>query len=344
MSDYSQTIKAIIQQTETVESALPLKNEACRSQFFFHPHPTAKVCLFLHGFTAGPYQFEPIGKAFYQEGYNVLIPLQPGHGQAGDWNRDCPPPLPTDIQVYQQFALEWLQIARAALQSPKGSLSKQVIVGGLSSGATLAAWLAVDYPQYIEKTLLFAPYLGSKLAGIDWLVRRLPCYYEWPNKDDSGNFGYKGFRFPALKLFLNLGREILSRASEMRTAPMLVIASESDRAVSRHKQQTLFKSVLQHQPQSWYYCFDKSFQIHHRMMTRLEGNDFQNLVIALAKAYVKSQITWEQLQQLAHQMLQGTSWTDSVRDLNLTLQVAPELEVIMTTSLRVDRFKCLSLH
>lgn len=141
MSNYAATIAAILQQTQAREDALPLLNEACRSRFFFKPNPTEKVCLFLHGFTAGPYQFVPIGEAFFRAGYNVLVPLMPGHGQAGDWNRDNPPPLPTNPQIYQQFVLHWLQQAQ--------TLGKQVVVGGLSSGATLAAHLALEYPQQI---------------------------------------------------------------------------------------------------------------------------------------------------------------------------------------------------
>jgi len=84
MFDYSTTIDAIAQQAKTREDALPLRNEKCRSKFFFQPNPAPKVCLFFHGFTAGPYQFEPLGEALFQAGYNVLVPLQPGHGIAGD--------------------------------------------------------------------------------------------------------------------------------------------------------------------------------------------------------------------------------------------------------------------
>lgn len=104
MPDSSTTAAAIIQQAKSIEE-LPIKNYACRSKLFLHPHPTAKVFLFFHGFTAGPYQFEPIGQKLFYAGYNVLVSLQPGHGIAGNWNRDNPPPLPTEREIYQDFAL-----------------------------------------------------------------------------------------------------------------------------------------------------------------------------------------------------------------------------------------------
>jgi len=176
--NYSATTAAIIQQAISLEQTLPIKNQACGSKFFFHPNPTQKVCLFFHGFTAGSYQFEPLGKALYEAGYNVLIPLQPGHGVAGNFNGENPPPLPLEAEDYQKYAVSWLQIAQ--------KLGNKVIVGGLSSGGTLATWLALEYYQEIERTILFSPYLSSKNTIVDFAVEVLPIYFEWLNKDNPG--------------------------------------------------------------------------------------------------------------------------------------------------------------
>lgn len=279
MSDYSTKTAAIIEQTQTYEDALPVRNEKCRSKFFFHPHPTPKVCLFFHGFTAGSYQFEPLGEALFQSGYNVLAPLQPGHGVAGDWNGDNPPPLPEETLVYKQFVLNWLQQSK--------SLGEQLILGGYSTGGTLAAWLAQNYPQDIHKTLLFAPYLSSSFVVTNWLIEVLPFYYEWINKDNPGNFGYDGFRIPALRIFLDMGQEILDRAKTTSATPMLIISSESDQAVSLQEHQELFESVIKYHPNSCYSYFDKELNIPHTMMTELEGNHYIDQLIALAKTFIE---------------------------------------------------------
>jgi esterase/lipase len=258
MSNYTTTINTIIQQTKAIEDGLPIKNDACRSQFFFHPHPTSKVCLFFHGFTAGPYQFKPIGKTLFEAGYNVLVPLQPGHGVAGDWNSDNPPPLPTEAKVYQEFALHWLEVTR--------TLGEQVIIGGLSTGGNLAAWLSLERPQEINKSILFAPYISGTNSLVDFFVEVLPIYIEWLNKDNPGNFGYKGFRVPALRLFLDMGEEMLDRVKSLPIAPFFAIVAESDRTIERHELKKLFKTTLQHQPKSWYFSFEKIFAIpltHH---------------------------------------------------------------------------------
>lgn len=320
MSDYSSITAAIIQQAKNLEKTLPIKNEACRPKFFFHPEPTAKVILFFHGFTAGPYQFEPLGKALFEAGYNVLVPLQPGHGVAGKWDKDNPPPLPSEIEIYQQFAFSWLEVAQ--------KLGDKVIVGGLSTGGNLAAWLALERPQQIERTLLFAPSLGSNNAVVDFLVEVLPIYYEWLNKDNSGNFGYDGFLIPSFRIFLDMGKEILERVEKEPTVPMFVIYSESDRAINHHEIDIFFEALLKQQPKSWYHRFDKSLEIPHTMMTKAEGNKYQDLLITLVKAYVESDLTWDELIKIGYQILQGKTFEAAVSELDL-VDITPDLSVLL---------------
>ncbi len=322
MFDYSTTTTAIAQQAKTREDALPLRHEKCRSKFFFQPNPSPKVCLFFHGFTAGPYQFEPLGEALFQAGYNVLVPLQPGHGVAGNWDGNNPPPLPEDPQVYQQFALDWVEKAKL--------LGKQLIIGGYSTGGTLAAWLAQEHPQHIEKTLLFAPYLSGTNKLVDWLIEILPFYYEWLNKDNPGNFGYDGFPIPALRFLLDMGQQILDQAKNTPATPMLIISSEGDRATNFHEHRELFESVLKHQPKSWYYCFDKALKIPHTMMTEPEGNHYLNLLITLAKAFIDSEVTWADIEEISYQVRQGKPFNVAVDQLNLNQQVSPDLSLIMS--------------
>ncbi|MBD1912747.1 MULTISPECIES: alpha/beta fold hydrolase [unclassified Leptolyngbya] len=279
------------------ESELPLRNEACRSKFFLHSRITKKVFLFFHGFTAGPYQFEPLGNAFHKAGYNVLVPLQPGHGIAGEWSRHNTPPLPTDVRVYQQFVLEWIGRAQ--------ELGDEIIVGGLSSGANLAAWAALEHPEQVGRSLLFAPFLKGRNPLFDWLINVLPFYYEWFNKDAPGNFGYKGFRIPALRLFLELGKTVLNQAQVRRSAPMLVVSSDADMATDPGTHRQLFQAVQVRQPQSWYYCFDKSLGIGHRMTTRIEDNPYEDQLITLTQSYVESSLTWPQLQLLTRHIQKG---------------------------------------
>lgn len=334
ISDYITTTAAIIEQAKSQEDTLPIKNNACRSKFFFHPHPTSKVCLFFHGFTAGPYQFEPLGKILFDAGYNVLVPLQPGHGVAGDWNGNNPPPLPIERKIYQEFALSWLEVAR--------TLGQEVIVGGLSTGGNLAAWLALEYPKQIDKALLFAPYVSGTNSIVDLIVEVLPIYYEWLNKDNPGNFGYHGFRIPALRLFLDMGQEMLEKVKNHPLAPIFVIFAESDRTINQSHLQDLFEETIKYQPKSWYFSFDKIFEIPHTMMTEAEGNKYLGLLMTLAKAYIESDITWAELMEIGYQILQGKTFESAVKKLNLAQRVSPDLSVmlaVMNKQIIIERYR-----
>lgn len=326
MLDYSNTVKTIIEQAKNRENALSVRNEQCSSKFLLHDQPTKKVCLFFHGFTAGSYQFEPLAEALYKLGYNVLIPLVPGHGLAGNWDSKNPPPLPETADVYQNFALEWLKKAQL--------LGENLILGGYSSGGTLAAWLAQEYPQEIEKTLLFAPYLSGSNKLVDLLVETLPIYYEWLNKDNPGNFGYDGFSMPALRVFLDLGQQILEKAKTRITTPMLIVSSESDQATNVHEHQELFEAIVNQKPQSWYYCFDKDLKIPHTMMTKAEGNNYLDQLILLATAYIESELTWGHIKDIGEQVKSGKAFATAAKQENIAQPVYSAVAMLVNSLAR----------
>lgn len=324
MTSYAATTATLSRTIQAREQTLPLKQEACRSRFFFHPQPTAKVCLFFHGFTAAPYQFVPMAEALYRAGHNVLIPLMPGHGRAGDWCQETPPPLPQDVEVYQRFALAWLRQAQ--------TLGRQVVVGGLSGGGTLAAWLALNQPQAIARTLLFAPYLSSSKKVIDLFVRTSERYFEWvsPALSSHNKPSYDGFSVPALRVFLNLGNQVLQQAKQGTAAPMFTISSESDRAVENRDHFALFERALERQPLCWYHRFDRVLDIPHTMMTTAEGNAYERLLIVMAKAYIESNLTWAEVEEIGYRMAQGRTFNAVVAELGLGQKVSPDMPAMMT--------------
>ncbi len=319
---YSIAAKSLPLKTKLQEDRLPLRNEGCRSQFLLQSAPTQKVCLFFHGFTAAPYQFLPMGRMFYQAGYNVIIPRLPGHGVAGDWNGQNPPPLPTDAETYKQFALSWLQQAQ--------NFGDQVVVGGLSGGGTMAAWLALEQPTQIDRALLFAAYLSSSNKVIDLFVKIFNGYFKWQSDQPGDPIGYEGFVFPQLRVFLDLGNEVLDRSKTATSPPMFVISTEADRAVSNSDHETLFENLLLRQPETWYYSFDRALNIPHTMMTKAEGNKWEDLLNVIAKAFVQSDLAWADIEEIAYRMTEGKTCEQAVAELNLTRKASPDLPAFMT--------------
>jgi carboxylesterase len=322
MPNYTATAAAMLREARTREAALTLRHPTCRAQFWLHPQPTAKVCLFFHGFTAAPYQFIPMGEALSREGYNVLVPLMPGHGRAGEWGPDRPPPLPTEIDTYRDFARQWLEYALA--------LGEEVAVGGISGGGTVAAWLALEYASQVDRALLFAPYLSGSSKVVDLLVEHIDLYFAWQGDGDRESLAYPGFYMPALRTMLDLGGDVLQRARKPPVAPMFVISSESDRAVDNRDHVKLFELVSQHAPKSWYHCFDRVMDIPHTMMTREEGNRYEYLLIALSRAYIQSDLSWDEVRDIAYRMTQGKTFNQAARELGLIHLASADMPAMMT--------------
>jgi esterase/lipase len=319
---YAATTTLLTQSTKVKENRLPLRNEGCRSQLFIQPQRATKVLLFFHGFTAAPYQFMAMGSMFRKAGYTVLVPLLPGHGQAGDWNATTPPPLPNEPDAYKQFALYWLQQARA--------MGDQVVVGGLSGGGTLAAWLAQERRQEIDRALIFAPYLSSSSKMLDLFINMTSSYVKWPIPPGAQVVGYDGFLVTALRNLLRLGAEVLDRSAKQNSAPMFIVSTEADQAVSNTDHRTLFENTLKRQPKTWYHIFDRVLNIPHTMMTKFEGNNWENLLNVMAKAYVQSDLTWAEVEEIAYRMTAGKTFPQVVAELNLQAKASPDMPAMIT--------------
>ncbi|WOD39220.1 alpha/beta hydrolase [Nodosilinea sp. E11] len=340
MVDYL-TLKSVLEHgLQQQETRYGLIDEALHSRVWLHSQPTNRVCLFFHGFTAGPYQMEPIGQHFYRAGYNVLAPLLPGHGRAGKWDQDTPPPLPTDPKVYQTFGIQWLNLA--------GRLGKHVVVGGLSGGGTLAGWLALEKAAQIDRAVLCAPYLSGSNRVIDLFVKKIDTYFAWasaPGTDGVGTptkamppLGYGGFATPALRAVLEMGQFCQQRVKQTPPpgqavapiAPTFTISSESDRAVSNLDHQHFFEAALKQQPQSWYTCFNKVLDIPHTMMTTAEGNRYQHLLNVMIQAFVESDLTWTEVEEIAYRMTQNRPFNTVVADLGWQAKCSKDLPAMLT--------------
>ena len=335
MVDYPILKRALEHDIRQQEARYGLMAEALHSRVWLHPQPTDRVCLFFHGFTAGPYQMAPLGQHFYRAGYNVVAPLLPGHGRAGHWDKDNPPPLPTDPEVYQKFGLQWLNLA--------SRLGQRVVVGGLSGGGTLAGWLALEQSARVDRAILCAPYLSASSKVIDLFVQKVDTYFTWaaapkqvvataaaPAPDPQGPLGYLGFATPALRAVLALGQTCQQRVKQAPVAPTFTISSASDRAVSNVDHQHFFEAALRHQPQSWYTLFNRVLDIPHTMMTTQEGNRYQHLLNVMIQAFVESELSWAEVEEIAYRMTKNHTFKAVVADLGWQAKCSRDMPAMMT--------------
>ncbi|MEM9245782.1 MAG: alpha/beta hydrolase, partial [Cyanobacteria bacterium P01_F01_bin.153] len=246
----------------------------------------------------------------------------PGHGVAGEWDLETLPPLPEDASVYQSFGLQWLEEAK--------KLGKKVIIGGLSGGGTLSAWLALNRPQDIDRVLLYAAYLSSSNRVIDLFIKRGDGGFSWDQRVKKYRPGYNFFAIPALATLLDMGTEVLKKDAKGPCAPIFVISSESDRAVGNDDHRRLFEDVNRYQPLAWYLIFDRVHDIPHTMMVPSEGMDQAFLLTRLTRAFVESSVTWEEVRAIATKLDRDTTFDQAVEQLGLTSKVSGDMNTAMT--------------
>lgn len=121
--------------------------------FKAHPHPKGTV-VFMHGYTAGPWQYNALADKMFKAGYNVYAPRLPGHGYM---TRDGKPTAElciksSDSQGYDSYI--------DAVMADVKALGGPIHVVGLSGGGNVALRMAEKYPQDVKDVVALAPFLG----------------------------------------------------------------------------------------------------------------------------------------------------------------------------------------
>ncbi|HSB66655.1 MAG TPA: alpha/beta fold hydrolase, partial [Anaerolineales bacterium] len=142
VANYEEALRRIVAIQAEQVSAL---NPACVMQFMTHGQMAERAIVFAHGFTNCTKQFQILGEAFYQSGYNVLIPLLPYHGLA---DRMTTEQRRLSVKELVEYADTIVDIARG--------LGKQVVVVGLSGGGVITAW-AAQHRSDLDLAVLISP-------------------------------------------------------------------------------------------------------------------------------------------------------------------------------------------
>jgi esterase/lipase len=140
----------------------------CRSIAMLHGERRPRVIVFWHGFTSAPPQFEPLGRLFFERGYNVYIPLQPRHGRR------------RMTRALQGLTVVDLQAAALRAVRIAGGLGEEIDTAGLSLGGVIAAWLAQC--TRIGTVMPIAPFLA--LPWFSYRLNRVVTgfYNRFPNR------------------------------------------------------------------------------------------------------------------------------------------------------------------
>lgn len=122
----------------TVSSPSQLRShEGNYAQILHHGQVTDNVIVLIHGLTDSPFYMSVIAADFARLGFNVVLPLLPGHA------------LNRPGRVFRRLKhTDWIKEVDTACAIAQ-SLGDQVSIGGLSTGGALSVHKAIRSPQCI---------------------------------------------------------------------------------------------------------------------------------------------------------------------------------------------------
>jgi len=280
VSDPAATHDEAVARVETLQAqdeASGVINPVCLPTVMTHDEKTDKVIIFFHGFTSCPEQFRELGTQFYDLGYNVYIPRMPHHGYTDQLSDAL---LETTAEDLAAFATESIDIAHG--------LGDQVIVGGLSGGGTITAWIAQEHKD-VDLAVMVSPFLGigfiptSLNRVVARVIDKIPNIWMWwdpsTKADNPSTAPYSYPRYPlhALAEYLRLG---FAAQQDARTTPpgvksIVVITNANDVSVNNGVIAQFVDNWLAHGEELLdTYEFEKEYDLPHDLITptREDGN------------------------------------------------------------------------
>jgi esterase/lipase/1-acyl-sn-glycerol-3-phosphate acyltransferase len=209
---------------------------------FFLKHLRAKIgILLVHGYLAAPEEVRPFAENLHQHGYAVYAPRLLGHGTS-----------PEDLA--QRSWKDWLESVEHGCLVLANSC-KKVVLGGFSTGATLALLGAVNNLHNIKavfainpafrlrkRSAKFAPamVIWNKLA--DKLVNDEGRQHFVPSETENPDINYSRNPISAVKELMELMDTATQRLREI-TVPVLIIQSSDDPIVHPKGSELLYQGL-----------------------------------------------------------------------------------------------------
>lgn len=198
-----------------------LRNEGNAPYILHHQQVSEKVVVLFHGLSDSPYFLNSIAEALFQQGYNVVVALSPGHGKL-DADQDMQDPL---------LAQRWYQHVDQimALAEPMGN---KHYIGGFSTGGALATHYSFRHPENVDGLLLFSGALQLDdsaefllhMWGIDMLSKWMDGDYQ---TDGPNPYKYPTVARHSALMLMNVIDEIRSFEDEGRALNFPIFSAHS---------------------------------------------------------------------------------------------------------------------
>lgn len=151
-----------------------LRNEGNAPFILHHDRPSNKVAVLFHGLSDSPFFMREIASILYEQGFDVLVPLLPGHGL-----READEAM-SDNELAERWQAHVDDIVALA-----DDMGETLIVGGFSTGGALAVEQYLDEGDSIDGIMLFSGALAlsenaesmSRIWGIKWVAKIIDGSY-----------------------------------------------------------------------------------------------------------------------------------------------------------------------
>jgi len=188
--------------------------------------------LLCHGFTATTAEVRLLAQTLYKHGFTVAAPLLPGHGTTP---RDC------NRFTWQ----EWYASVEQTYQQLTANCQR-VVIGGESTGALLALYLASKYPE-AAGILCYAPALRLLLGHAANLLLSVLAPFvisvpKAPPADDNPWQGYAVWPLKSTIQLRNLQKSIPSLLPQIHQ-PILLLQGRLDPTVHPQSPQIIYDQV-----------------------------------------------------------------------------------------------------
>ncbi|HID40357.1 MAG TPA: alpha/beta fold hydrolase [Calditrichaeota bacterium] len=197
--------------------------------------------LLFHGLTACPFELKELAIQLNTKGFRVHVPLLPGHGTH-----------PKNLLSLSWQ--DWFEAAKKDLFALRKKC-KKIIVGGLSTGASLALHLSAHYQ--VEGVIALSPgmFLKSKAVKLVPILRPFVRYHRKKNGPDifdeearRNSLGYKKIPVKSIIEAQNLYKHLQEDLPEIYV-PVFLAQSINDHVVRYDGAEYIYRAVSSHNKQ-----------------------------------------------------------------------------------------------
>ncbi len=244
-------------------------NPQASMRWLVHGQRVEQAIVLLHGLTATPYQFYPLGESLFEQGYSVIIPRFPYHALQDRMTET----------IASLKAEQLVETLCRALDIAQG-MGEKVSVAGLSMGGVVTSWAAQNRPD-VDSAMIISPAFAIQLIPISLTPVAVSCILTVPNFFRWWDPVLKDTPVPPLNNYPQLSSHALAQVmrlgllvqAEARHKPpvagkVVVVTNQKDASVDNRAPEALVASWRQSGANKLStYSFDKSLELDHDLIS-----------------------------------------------------------------------------